>query len=139
VTYGSYHRAMLPSVTTATARWHPKATAQDGSNPWKRILGIVMGLKVPWRQRFNQEEVDGLYWRWVKCRCSELFTENRCPGTEKGSARSCFLFVMNTPLMMCQILCLEMLQHIGAVCVQCNLIDCLYRKKKSHINFSPYV
>ncbi|CAM4614428.1 unnamed protein product [Leuciscus chuanchicus] len=48
-----YDRA---STWESTARWHPKATAQDGSNPWKRIHGIVMGLKVPWRQRFNQEE-----------------------------------------------------------------------------------
>lgn len=56
VTYGSYHRAVLPSVSTAAARWHPKATAQDGSNPWKRIHGIVMGLQIPWGQRFNQKE-----------------------------------------------------------------------------------
>ncbi|RXN07388.1 xaa-Pro aminopeptidase 2-like protein [Labeo rohita] len=40
----------------AAARWHPKATAQDGSNPWKRIHGIVMGLRIPWGQRFDQEE-----------------------------------------------------------------------------------
>lgn len=58
VTYGSYHKAMLPSVSTAPACWHPKATAQDGSNPWDCDgTPNSLGTEI-WPGR--EEEVDGL-------------------------------------------------------------------------------
>lgn len=46
-TYGSDHRAMLPSVFAAAARWHSADNVQDESNPRKRIRGIMMAAQIP--------------------------------------------------------------------------------------------